>query len=151
MAGVCYTYAMEPSAETDYVSLLEFRTALRRFHHWSEQQAKAVGLTQAQHQLLLAVKGHTGDQDPTIGDIADHLLLRHHSAVELVNRAQAGGLIERHRDTQDGRIVRLRLTAKGEDCLDRLTPLHVAELEQLGPLLQHVIDGTSSLEHGPLG
>lgn len=145
---------MEPSADTagtDYASLLEFRTALRRFNHWSEQQAKTVGLTHAQHQLLLAVKGHPGPQQPTIGDVADHLLLRHHSAVELVNRAQAGDLIERHRDTSDGRIVRLRLTPKGEACLEQLTALHVAELQQLGPLLQDVIDGKNPLRHGPLG
>ena len=145
---------MEPSADTavtDYASLLEFRTALRRFNHWSEQQAKAVGLTHAQHQLLLAVKGHRGPQEPTIGDVADYLLLRHHSAVELVNRAQAGELIERQRDMSDGRIVRLRLTPKGEECLEKLTALHVAELQQLGPLLQHVIDGKSPLTHGPLG
>src|SRR3954462_8064961 len=110
---------MEPSTEPDYSALLEFRPALRRFNHWSEQQAKQVGLTHAQHQLLLAVKGHRGDQAPTIGDAADYLLLRHHSAVELVNRAQAGGLIERQRDPNDGRIVRLRLTDKGEHCIEQ--------------------------------
>ena len=142
---------MESPPDLDYQALLEFRTALRRFNHWSEQQAKAVGLTHAQHQLLLAVKGHRGNGAPTIGDIADYLLLRHHSAVELVNRAQAGGLVERQRDTADGRIVRLRLTTKGEECLEQLTTLHVAELQQLGPLLQHVIDGREKLEHGPLG
>ena len=145
---------MEPSADTaglDYSALLEFRTALRRFNHWSEQQAKQVGLTHAQHQLLLAVKGHRGPQEPTIGDVADYLLLRHHSAVELVNRAQAGDLIERHRDSSDGRIVRLRLTSKGEECIEKLTALHIAELGQLGPLLQDVTDGKSPLHHGPLG
>jgi DNA-binding MarR family transcriptional regulator len=142
---------MEPSTATDYERLLEFRTALRRFNHWSELQAKAVGLTHAQHQLLLAVKGHRGTDEPTIGDVADSLLLRHHSAVELVNRAQAGDLIERHRDTSDGRIVRLRLTPKGEDCIQRLTALHISELHQLGPLLQGVIDGSRTLHHGPLG
>lgn len=145
---------MEPLADTaglDYSALLEFRTALRRFNHWSEQQAKQVGLTHAQHQLLLAVKGHRGSQEPTIGDVAEYLLLRHHSAVELVNRAQAGELIERHRDVSDGRIVRLRLTPKGEECIERLTALHIAELGQLGPLLQDVIDGKSPLAHGPLG
>jgi DNA-binding MarR family transcriptional regulator len=141
---------MEPPTDAEYASLLEFRTALRRFNHWSEQQAKEVGLTHAQHQLLLAVKGHRGQQDPTIGDIADYLMLRHHSAVELVNRAQAGELIERQRDATDGRIVRLRLTPKGEESLHRLTGLHVAELQQLWPLLQGVID-SGSHRHGPLG
>src|SRR3954454_16961485 len=104
---------MEPSTEPDYSALLEFRTALRRFNHWSEQQAKAVGLTHAQHQLMLAVKGHRGDQPPTIRDVAEYLLLRHHSAVELVNRAQAAGMVERQRDAADGRIVRLLLPPKG--------------------------------------
>ena len=142
---------MDSEPELDYASLLEFRTALRRFNHWSEQQAKAVGLTHAQHQLLLAVKGHNSDQPPTIGDVADYLLLRHHSAVELVNRAQAGGLIERQRDTSDGRMVRLRLTPKGDECLEKLTTLHLSELKQLAPLLQHVVSRTGSLQHGPLG
>ena len=142
---------MDSPPSLDYQSLLEFRTALRRFNHWSEQQAKAVGLTHAQHQLMLAVKGHPGDQAPTIGDVADYLLLRHHSAVELVNRAQAGGYIERQRDPNDGRIVRLRLTSKGESCIEQLSALHVAELQQLGPLLQHVIDGRATFDHGPLG
>jgi len=142
---------MDSEPELDYGSLLEFRTALRRFNHWSEQQAKAVGLTHAQHQLLLAVKGHGSDQPPTIGDVADYLLLRHHSAVELVNRAQAGGLIERQRDSSDGRMVRLRLTAKGDECLEKLTTLHISELKQLAPLLQDVVNRSGSLQHGPLG
>src|SRR3954463_1603174 len=139
---------MEPSTEPDYSALLEFRTALRRFNHWSEQQAKAVGLTHAQHQLLLAVKGHAGPEAPTIGDVANYLLLRHHSTVELVNRVQAAGLVERHRDAGDARVVRLRLTDKGEECIERLTALHLAELGQLAPLLQHAIDG-SELKLGP--
>jgi len=141
---------MDRGAQLDYPDLLEFRTALRRFNHWREQQARVVGLTHAQHQLLLAIKGHRGTDSPTVGDVADYLLLRHHSAVELVNRAQAAGLVERQRDTSDARMVRLRLTAKGEECIEKLTSLHVAELSQLAPLLQHVVNG-QALEHGPLG
>lgn len=142
---------MQEADEPDYVALLAFRTALRRFNHWSEQQAKEVGLTHAQHQLLLAVKGHGDSRGPTIGDIADHLLLRHHSAVELVNRAQAGGLVQRMRDENDARIVRLRLTPMGEQRLTRLTQLHLSELQQLKPLLEHIVDGEGELRHGPLG
>jgi DNA-binding MarR family transcriptional regulator len=141
---------MEPRGTVDYAALLAFRTALRRFNHWSEQQARTVGLTHAQHQLLLAVKGHQGPKPPTIGEVADYLLLRHHSAVELANRVQAAGLVERQRDPTDARVVRLVLTPKGEDCLDQLTQLHVGELRQLGPILQHVIDNTEHI-HGPLG
>jgi DNA-binding MarR family transcriptional regulator len=137
-------------SNADFQALLEFRTALRRFNRWSEAQARNVGLTHAQHQLLLAIKGHSGPDQPTIGDVADYLLLRHHSAVELVNRVQAAGLLERSRDNHDARIVRLRLTDKGERCLEELTELHLAERGQLAPLLQHAVDG-SELKLGPLG
>jgi DNA-binding MarR family transcriptional regulator len=141
---------MPEPGDLNYEALLAFRTALRRFNHWSEEQAKALGLTHMQHQLLLAVKGHSDERGPTIGEVADYLMLRHHSAVELINRAQAGGLVERHRDADDARIVRLRLTRAGEDRIAGLTQLHVAELEQLAPLLEHVLDGRE-LRHGPLG
>lgn len=123
----------------DYAALLAFRTALRRFMHWSEKQAEAAGLTAAQHQLLLAVKGHEDQRGPTIGEVADYLLLRHHSAVELVNRAQAAGLVERVKDDNDGRVVRLRITPDGERRLATLTQLHVDELRQLEPLLRHLV------------
>jgi DNA-binding MarR family transcriptional regulator len=140
---------MQPLADVDFEALLAFRTALRRFNHWSEEQARQVGLTHAQHQLLLAIKGH-GDPAPTIGDVADYLMLRHHSTVELVNRVQVQELVERRRDPDDARIVRLYLTKNGEECIHKLTALHIAELRQLAPLLKHVVDG-SVLEHGPLG
>jgi DNA-binding MarR family transcriptional regulator len=130
----------------DYGALLAFRTALRRFNRWSEGQAREVGLTHAQHQLLLAVKGHADERGPTIGDIASYLLLRHHSAVELINRAQAGGFVERQRDSDDARVVRLRLTEQGEACIAKLSQLHIDELQQLGPLLRHVIEANSQRE-----
>ena len=66
----------------DFERLLEFRTSLREFQRWSEDQAQAAGLTHVQHQLLVAVKGHPGSKPPTVGDLADYLLLRPHSAVE---------------------------------------------------------------------
>lgn len=129
---------MTTANEPDYPALLAFRTALRRFHRWSETQAEAAGLTAAQHQLLLAVKGHDDSRGPTIGDVAEHLLLRHHSAVELVNRAQAAGLVERVKDADDGRIVRLRLCDTGVQALHTLAQLHVDEIRQLEPLLRHL-------------
>ena len=137
---------MPDGSEPDYEALLAFRTALRRFNRWSEGQARAVGLTHAQHQLLLAIKGHNDDRGPTIGDAASYLLLRHHSAVELINRAQAAGYVERHRDPDDARVVRLRLTDEGEACITKLTQLHIEELQQLAPLLRHVIEANSQRE-----
>jgi DNA-binding MarR family transcriptional regulator len=79
---------MPSMSKDDYAKLLGFRSDLRRFLRWSEEQAKAEGLTPSQHQLLLAVKGHRGPDGPTIGEIAEYLALRHHSAVGLVDRAK---------------------------------------------------------------
>lgn len=126
---------MAALSQEDFATLLRFRTALRRFLRWSEEQARAAGLTPAQHQLLLAVKGHAGKSDPTIGEIADYLMLRHHSAVELVDRAQERGYVERSRDADDHRVIRVHLTQSGEDHIRRLSRTHLAELRQLGFLV----------------
>jgi DNA-binding MarR family transcriptional regulator len=120
----------------DYRRLLEFRTGLRRFIRWSEDQAAAAGLTPAQHQLLLAIRGHDDKRGPTIGDVASHLLLRHHSAVELVDRASAAGLVERSQDPSDHRVARLRLTASGSARLSELAALTLSELARFGPGLR---------------
>jgi len=117
--------------DRDYEHLLEFRTGLRRFLRWSEEQARAAGLTPAQHQLLLAVRGHPGPGAATVGDVAESLLLRHHSATELVDRTVAVGWLRRVRDPHDHRVVRLELTVGGRRALARLSALHIAELGQL--------------------
>jgi DNA-binding MarR family transcriptional regulator len=118
-----------------YARLLAVRTGLRRFQRWSEAQARAAGLTPAQHQLLLAIRGHHDPRGPTIGEVAEYLLLRHHSVVGLVDRADAAGLISRSRDAADRRVVRLHLTDDGARRLAALSTLHAAELERLGPQL----------------
>jgi len=115
----------------DYEDLLTLRTGLRRLLRWSEQQAEAAGLTPAQHQLLLAIRGHSDRRGPTVGELADYLLLRHHSAVGLVDRADAAGLVKRVRDPRDHRMVRLQLTAAGSKRLEGLADLHREELERL--------------------
>jgi DNA-binding MarR family transcriptional regulator len=117
--------------DEDFRRLLAFRDGLRRFQHWSEAEAKAVGLTGAQHQLLLAICGH--GTPPSIREVAQHLLLRHHSAVELVDRAVAAGLVERIGDEHDQRIVRLRLTRTGRDRVEALAGAHLKELSRLRP------------------
>jgi DNA-binding MarR family transcriptional regulator len=133
---------VRPSLTTkEYQHLLALRTGLRRFLHWSEEQAHAAGLTPSHHQLLLAVRGHDDPRGPTIGDVADYLLLRHHSAVELAQRAEGLGLIQRVADPDDGRVVRLVLTDKGSDALEQLTALHVEELARLADDLRPVWDG----------
>ncbi len=117
--------------DADFEDLLTLRTGLRRLMRWSEQQADTAGLTPAQHQLLLAIRGHRDRRGPTVGEVADYLLLRHHSAVGLVDRAVAAGLVKRVRDPQDHRIVRLQLTAAGSKRLETLSELHLEELERL--------------------
>src|SRR6478736_4956336 len=99
--------------DRDYERLLEFRDGLRRFLHWSEEEVARVGLPPAHNQLLLAIRGNPGKSKPTITDIADHLLLRRHSVVGLVNRAEAARLLVRKTDPDDQRVVRLSLTALG--------------------------------------
>ena len=121
-----------PLSDAVYARLLALRTGLRRFERWSEQQARAAGLTPAQHQLLLAVRGHSDPHGPTIGEVADYLLLKHHSVVGLVDRAEAAGLVRRSRNPEDQRMVRLRITSAGSRRLDRLSALHLEELDRLG-------------------
>jgi DNA-binding MarR family transcriptional regulator len=123
----------------DYENLLAFRTSLRRFLHWSQTQARAVGLTPAQHQLLLAIKGHRGPDSPAVSDLASYLLLRHHSAVELIDRAETAGFVQRWRDERDGRVTRVTLTPDGEARLIRLTAAHLDELKNLAPVLDQLV------------
>jgi uncharacterized protein YeaO (DUF488 family)/DNA-binding MarR family transcriptional regulator len=118
-------------SDADYGRLLALRTGLRQFQRWSEQQARAAGLTPAQHQLLLAIRGHDDPRGPTVGEIADYLLLRHHSTVELIDRADVAGLVVRKRDPDDHRVVRLQLTGTGAERLETLSALHLEELERL--------------------
>ena len=119
-------------SDGEFERLLGFRDGLRRFLHWSDEQARSVGLTAAQHQLLLAVRGHRGHRrDPSISDIAEHLMLRHHSAVELIDRAVAAGLLGRVADTEDQRVVRLRLTPLGRRKVEALAAAHLEELSRL--------------------
>ena len=120
-----------PLPNSAYTRLLALRTGLRRFEHWSAEQAEAAGLTPAQHQLLLAIRGHRGRTSPTIGEVADYLLLRHHSVVGLVDRAEAAGLVRRARGADDHRIVRLELTELGAERLRALSELHLEELNRL--------------------
>ena len=127
--------------DADYQRLLQFRTGLRRFLRWSEEQAEKAGLTPAQHQLLLAVRGHEGERGPTIGDVAGYLLLRHHSAVGLVDRAVKAGFLERHEDPQDRRIVRLRLTQRAAQTLQKLSAAHLEEIQRLAPRIRDLTQG----------
>jgi DNA-binding MarR family transcriptional regulator len=126
--------------DRDYANLLRFRTELRRFDAWSHEQARRVGLTHAQHQLLLAVRGHPDGRGPTISEAAEYLNTRHHSVVGLVDRAVKLGVLSREPDADDARVVRLRLTGLGRARISQLTEVHMAELARLAPALQQVVE-----------
>lgn len=98
-------------SEADYQRLSEFRYLIRRFLEFSQLQAQAAGLTPRQHQALLAIKGFPRDGTVTIGELAERLRIRHHSAVELVNRLGEAGLVSRDQDKDDHRRVLLGLTS----------------------------------------
>ena len=117
--------------DAEYRTLAQFRRALRSFLRFSEEAARAAGITPGQYQLMVMIRGADAGTAPTVGDIADALKLRHHSAVELVDRAVAAGLIRRHPDPEDGRRQRLALTPAGEDMLGGLAAVHMDELRRL--------------------
>jgi DNA-binding MarR family transcriptional regulator len=125
--------------DADFQHSLRFRVTLRRFLRWSEEQAAEAGLTPAQHQLLVAIKGHPGPLPPAIREIADYLLLQSHSAVGLVDRAEAAGVVRRQPDPDDGRVVRVQLTEKGDQLVTRLTKAHLAELHKLASALNELL------------
>jgi DNA-binding MarR family transcriptional regulator len=123
----------------DFEHLLRFRVTLRRFLRWSEDHANSAGLTPAQHQLLVAIKGHPGPQPPAIRELADYLLLQSHSTVGLVDRAEAAGFVRRRPDGNDARVVRVELTGKGDRLVTGLTEGHLAELHNLAAALSDLL------------
>lgn len=129
----------EDLTDADFGRLLRFRDGLRQFLRWSEQAARAAGLTPAQHQLLLAVRGH--GSPPSLGELAAHLLLRHHSTVELVDRAVRAGLVVRQADAEDQRVVRVVLSPEGERTLRALSAAHLEELSRVRAQLSALWDG----------
>src|ERR671937_731918 len=101
--------------DQEYALLAQFRSRLRRFLHWSEQRIRA----------------DRSGRGPTIGEMAEFLQLRHHTVVELVDRAEAAGLMRRNPDADDGRVVRLALTGSGRQRLERLAAMNLQELSRL--------------------
>ncbi|HUQ25533.1 MAG TPA: MarR family transcriptional regulator [Burkholderiales bacterium] len=120
----------------DYARLAAFRHALRRFLRFSEEAAVAVGLTGQHYQAMLVVRGWPEDARVTINDLAKQLLIRHNSAVELVDRLVDEDLLQREVSSRDRRKVELRLTSRGRGLLAKLAALHRSELQRIGPDLE---------------
>ena len=125
--------------DTAYAALAQFRLQVRTFLAFSETAAQRAGLTPQQHQALLAIKGFAGRNAASIGDVARFLLLRHHTAVELVDRISKLGLIKRVADPLDARRVLVKLTAKGEQKLRALSRIHLQELRAASPALSRIL------------
>lgn len=138
-AGTSYRSTIQIVRARDYQALASFRQALRRFLRFSEAAAAAEGLTPRQHQALLAIRGSASAR-LAVGDLAEQLQVRHHSAVGLVDRLVALRLVVRSRAAGDRRRVMVALTEAGSRRLERLARSHRAELRGLLPRLQSLID-----------
>jgi DNA-binding MarR family transcriptional regulator len=128
-----------PLTKADYEALAEFRHMLRRFLRFSEEQAQAAGLTPQQHQALLAILGNPGKGEATVGDIAERLQIRHHSAVGLVQRLARLSLVEQRRADDDRRRVLVAVTPAGRTLMAGLSKAHRRELRRVGPLLRRML------------
>ena len=126
-------------ADGDYRALARRRHALRTFLRASEQEARRVGLTPAQHQLLLIIRGFGPDGAPSVSQLTEQLQQRHHSVVELVDRAEASGLVAREQDRTDRRRHLVRLTPRGARVLARLSQAHRRELGRFQHEMAQVI------------
>jgi len=117
----------------DYQAMAEFRFQIRKFLHFSEEAVQGAGLERGQYQLMLAIKGMPDGLRPRIRDLANRMHIQHHSAVELINRLEAGGYVRRERTAEDKREVLLALTPKGERVLEELALHHHEELRSAAP------------------
>jgi DNA-binding MarR family transcriptional regulator len=127
--------------QDDYRALAEFRHQLRRFIAFSESAARKVGLEPRQHQVLLALRGLPDNVEPTVQVLADRLVLKHHTVVELLDRLEAEGLIRRNRSTDDRRRAVIAISARGLELLRKLSDSHLDELRSLAPALVGSLNG----------
>jgi DNA-binding MarR family transcriptional regulator len=125
-------------ATSDYARLAAFRAAVREFLHFSEDAAAEVGLTAQHYQAMLILRA-SAEESVTINDLARQLLIKHNSAVGLVDRLAREGLLVREASREDRRKVELRLSARGRQVLAKLAAMHRRELERIGPLLKRLI------------
>ncbi len=127
--------------KAEYEALASFHYALRQFLHRSEEAAVALGLTPAQHQALLAIKGFTGREGMMVGELAERLQIRPHSAVGLIDRLVGQGLVTRHQGAGDKRQVMVALTPEGGSILEELAASHREEIRRSGPELLEQLRG----------
>ena len=127
--------AAETIGVEQFRKLAEFRFQLRKFLHFSHAAAEYCGVRPQQYQMLQCISGMPAELDPTIANVAARMLLKHNSAVELVDRTIEQGLLRRCPDPTDHRRILLRVTTQGERILASLAEYHMQELDQAGPEL----------------
>lgn len=120
---------------SDTRNLARLRYAFRKLLHESDTAARDAGLTPQQHQLLLGIAGHTGQGWASVGELAEFLQVRHHTAVGLVDRAAAAGLVERRPSPLAPREVAVHLTDAGREAMQTLAAQHRKELASLRRML----------------
>jgi len=123
-------------ATGDYAQLASFRHVLRGFLRFSEDAAANVGLTSQHYQAMLILRGWPQDQPVSINDLAQQLLIKHNSAVGLVDRLVDEGLIVREPSTIDRRKVELRMSSRGRRVLAKLAATHRQELRRISPIME---------------
>ena len=120
--------------DSEYRALSDFRKSIHDYLDFSDRTAKAAGIEPRQYQLMLAIRALPADVEPAVGTLAQHLRIRHHSAVELINRAGQKGLVERERSAS-GRNVLVKLTSEGNQVLEHAVAERLEELQSAGPVL----------------
>ncbi len=133
-------------SNAQYETLAAFRYALRQFIHFSDEAAQAAGITPQQHQALLAIKGFPGRDKVTVGELAERLQLRHHSAVGLIDRLVSEKFVTREPSAEDRRHVLIQLTTRGEKILEKLTSAHRAQLKRIGPKISQLLERLGETE-----
>ena len=135
-------------SKTEYETLADFRYTVRHYLQFSKKVVQTAGITLQQHQALLFIIGYPGREQVTIGELAERMQVRHHSAVGLVDRLEEQGLVERIKDEEDRRQVLIGLTKKGVGVLDSLASMHREELRYLGPQLCVMLEQITNLTDG---
>ena len=140
-----------PLDPADYQSLGDFRRAIRDFLAFSEESAHEHGVTSQQHQALLAIKAHVGPESMSIGELADALLIKNHSAVGLVGRLQDRGLVVRRISAGDRRRVLLEITPEAERMLATISRSNLAELKSNAEAFRNLLESLRDIDERAAG
>jgi DNA-binding MarR family transcriptional regulator len=132
LALVTRPHAVEDAQPTpeEFAALARFRLTLRQFMAFSEHAAADLGMTMQWYQALLVIKTRGAERPVTVGELADQLLIKDHSAAELVSRLAEAKLVRRRIDPTDRRRSLLQMTPLADRCLGTLAAVHLARLRQ---------------------